>query len=117
MDQWSIPIDILPIFEYVKPLLQNTKPISSVNFLNYDAILFCGGHGAIVDFPNNPYVANLILNMYRNRRIVAAVCHGVAGLVNVKDEYGSFLLLVSVLPGLQMKKKKQCILQTGFPFC
>lgn len=116
LDQWSIPIDILPIFKYVKPLLQNTKPISSVNFLNYDAILFCGGHGAIVDFPNNPYVANLILNMYRNRRIVAAVCHGVAGLVNVKDEYGSFFVTGKRITGFTNEEEKAVHLADRVPF-
>ena len=54
------------------------------------------GHGAIVDFPGNPYVANLIVNMYNNNRIVAAVCHGVSSLVGVKNKDGSFLVRVSI---------------------
>ena len=52
--------------------------------------------GAIVDFPGNPYVANLIENMYNNNRIVAAVCHGVSSLVGVKNKDGSFLVRVSI---------------------
>lgn len=75
---------------------KNTKSISTVHFSDYDAVLFGGGHGAIVDFPGNPYVANLIVNMYNNNRIVAAVCHGVSSLVGVKNKDGSFLVRVSI---------------------
>ena len=88
----SIPNGIPREFKHVASLLQNTKPISNVHFSDYDAVLFGGGHGAIVDFPGNPYVANLIENMYNNNRIVAAVCHGVSSLVGVKNKDGSFLL-------------------------
>ena len=77
IDRVSIPNGIPREFKHVASLLQNTRPISNVHFSDYDAVLF-GGHGAIVDFPGNPYVANLIENMYNNNRIVAAVCHGVS---------------------------------------
>lgn len=90
IDRVSIPNGIPREFKHVASLLQNTKSISTVHFSDYDAVLFGGGHGAIVDFPGNPYVANLIVNMYNNNRIVAAVCHGVSSLVGVKNKDGSF---------------------------
>ena len=96
IDRVSIPNGIPREFKHVASLLQNTRPISNVHFSDYDAVLFGGGHGAIVDFPGNPYVVNLIENMYNNNRIVAAVCHGVSSLVGVKNQDGSFLLRVSV---------------------
>lgn len=96
IDRVSIPNGIPREFKHVASLLQNTRPISNVHFSDYDAVLFGGGHGAIVDFPGNPYVANLIENMYNNNRIVAAVCHGVSSLVGVKIRMARFLLRVSV---------------------
>lgn len=90
IDRVSIPNGIPREFKYVASLLQNTKSISIAHFSDYDAVLFGGGHGAIVDFPGNLYVANLIENMYNNNRIVAAVCHGVSSLVGVKNKDGSF---------------------------
>ena len=76
IDRVSIPNGIPREFKYVASLLQNTKPILTVHFSDYDAVLFGGGHGAIVDFPGNPYVANLIENMYNNNRIVVLFVTG-----------------------------------------
>ncbi|KEK23360.1 type 1 glutamine amidotransferase domain-containing protein [Bacillus gaemokensis] len=116
IDKWSIPNGVPSIFEHIIPLLQDTQPISIVNFFNYDAVLFCGGHGAIVDFPNNPYVANLILNMYRNKRIVAAVCHGVGALVNVQNENGSFFSTGKQITGYTNHEEKAVHLVNRVPF-
>ena len=86
------------------------------SFLDYDAVLFGGGHGAIVDFPGNPYVANLIENMYNNNRIVAAVCHGVSSLVGVKNKDGSFFSAGKRITGYTNDEEKAVHLEKRVPF-
>ncbi|WP_324655981.1 type 1 glutamine amidotransferase domain-containing protein [Bacillus cereus] len=116
IDRVSIPNGIPREFKHVASLLQNTRPISNVHFSDYDAVLFGGGHGAIVDFPGNPYVANLIENMYNNNRIVAAVCHGVSSLVGVKNKDGSFFVAGKRITGYTNDEERAVHLEKRVPF-
>ncbi|OJE45130.1 thiamine biosynthesis protein ThiJ [Bacillus proteolyticus] len=116
IDRVSIPNGIPHEFKQVATILQNTQPISKAYFSDYDAVLFGGGHGAIVDFPGNPYVANLIVNMYNNNRIVAAVCHGVSSLVGVKNKDGSFFSAGKRITGYTNDEEKAVHLEKRVPF-
>uniref|UniRef100_A0AAR5QG36 DJ-1/PfpI domain-containing protein n=1 Tax=Dendroctonus ponderosae TaxID=77166 RepID=A0AAR5QG36_DENPD len=50
------------------------------------------GHGVMWDFPNNPELTDLSEKIYRQGGVVSAVCHGVAGLLALKDEKGQPLI-------------------------
>lgn len=54
----------------------------------YLAVFYAGGHGALWDFPNNAGLAHIAETLYNNNGIVAAVCHGPAGLVDIKLKDG-----------------------------
>ncbi|TFY82352.1 hypothetical protein EWM64_g1663 [Hericium alpestre] len=72
----------------VRTLLANAKPLSTVNADDYTAIFYVGGHGPVIDLPfddDNLQVAN---KFYRSGKVVAAVCHGPAALVNVTGADG-----------------------------
>ncbi len=58
----------------------------------YDAIFYAGGHGTMWDFPDDAGLASLAAAIYERGGIVAAVCHGPAGLVNVKLSSGKYLV-------------------------
>lgn len=73
-------------------LLENTKGISEVNYLNYDIVFFAGGHGAMWDFADNHRLQELTRRMYESGKVVSAVCHGVAALQNVKLSSGEYLI-------------------------
>lgn len=51
---------------------------------DYAAVFFAGGHGAVWDFPDNAALQKLTAKIYESGGVVGAVCHGPAGLVNVK---------------------------------
>ncbi|WP_143423869.1 type 1 glutamine amidotransferase domain-containing protein [Gilliamella apicola] len=61
--------------------LRNSFSIKDVPNENYDAIFMPGGHGVMWDFKQNKILADLVTNFYDSNKIVAAICHGPAGLL------------------------------------
>lgn len=71
-------------------LLKQTVPLSAVHDpATYDAIFLPGGHGAMVDEPDNPHLAEILSKAWSDGKIVAAVCHGPSGLLGAKVAPGS----------------------------
>lgn len=73
-------------------LLENTKNVSDVNLEDYDAIYMTGGHGVMFDFRQSDELESLVANFYDSDRVVSAVCHGPAGLLNVRLSSGEPLV-------------------------
>lgn len=78
--------------EYYHNKISNSLKPSEVNPNNYVAIHYAGGHGAMWDLPNNTAIAKIAADIYEQNGVVAAVCHGPAGLVNIKLSNGKYLL-------------------------
>ena len=72
--------------------IEHTKTPSEVNPEDYIAIHYAGGHGAMWDFADNTEIAEIAKQIYENNGVVSAVCHGPAGLVNIKLSNGSYLV-------------------------
>lgn len=72
--------------------VENTMKPSEVNPKEYAAIFYAGGHGAMWDFADNAELAKIAAAIYENNGIVSAVCHGPAGLVNIKLSNGKYLV-------------------------
>lgn len=72
--------------------LGNTLRLATVDPANYAAILLVGGHGPMWDFVDNPELGALVRTIYDNHGIVSAVCHGPAGLVDVRLGNGARLI-------------------------
>jgi putative intracellular protease/amidase len=68
----------------------NTLLIDDVNPADYEAVYFVGGKGAMFDFPDNAAIKNIIKYLYQNDKVISAVCHGPAALVNVKLDNGEW---------------------------
>lgn len=64
------------------PLSQITEPKS------YDAVFLPGGHGTVFDFIPNPHLAEIVSTLFNSGKVVSAVCHGPAGLLEAKDTNG-----------------------------
>ncbi|MGD1976600.1 MAG: type 1 glutamine amidotransferase domain-containing protein [Gammaproteobacteria bacterium] len=69
--------------------LDNSLRPDQVDPDRYDGVFYAGGHGTMWDFPDNEPLAEIASSIYTRGGVVAAVCHGPAGLVNVRigDEY------------------------------
>lgn len=72
--------------------IENTKKPSEINPDDYVSIHYAGGHGAMWDFADNSEIAAIAQQIYENNGVVSAVCHGPAGLVNIKLNDGSYLV-------------------------
>ncbi|RKS97365.1 putative intracellular protease/amidase [Chryseobacterium defluvii] len=77
--------------EYKNKIDNSLKP-SQVNPSDYSAIFYAGGHGAMWDLADNTELAGIASKIYENGGIVAGVCHGPAGLVNIKLSNGKYLV-------------------------
>jgi putative intracellular protease/amidase len=77
--------------KYKNKIDHSMKP-SEVNPEEYKAIFYAGGHGAMWDFADNTELASIASKIYENGGVVAAVCHGPAGLVNIKLNNGKYLV-------------------------
>ncbi|RAW03511.1 type 1 glutamine amidotransferase domain-containing protein [Pseudochryseolinea flava] len=72
--------------------VENTLKPSQVNPKEYVAIFYAGGHGAMWDFAENVTLAEIAKIIYESNGVVGAVCHGPAGLVNIKLSNGKYLV-------------------------
>ncbi|MCG7296468.1 type 1 glutamine amidotransferase domain-containing protein [Corynebacterium afermentans] len=71
--------------------LDDTPAITDVNLDDYDGIYLIGGHGTMFDFSNDE-VKKAVAHFADTDKIVAAVCHGPCGLLNVTLANGAKLL-------------------------
>ncbi|WP_313386470.1 type 1 glutamine amidotransferase domain-containing protein [Chishuiella sp.] len=76
---------------YQNKISHTYKP-SEINPKNYVAIYYAGGHGAMWDLPSNEEIATLTTKTYENNGIVGVVCHGPAGILNIKLSNGKYLI-------------------------
>jgi putative intracellular protease/amidase len=82
----------------------------------YAAILFAGGHGTMWDFPDEPTLAKLASSIYDVGGVVGAVCHGPAGLVNVKLANGQYLVAGKEIAAFTNEEERAVGLAEVVPF-
>jgi putative intracellular protease/amidase len=88
IDPRSLCDDLLP---YV-PLTKGTLPLHQITPGDHDVYFIVGGHGTMWDLPADPSLQRLLIAAFKQNKIVAAVCHGPAALVHLRDEDGSYLI-------------------------
>lgn len=75
-----------------RQLLNNSQRLSDVSDIQYELVYLAGGHGTMYDFPNDRAIQSVVKKQYEGGRLVAAICHGVGGLLNVKLSNGEYLI-------------------------
>lgn len=76
----------------VQDKIRHTMKPEEVQPEKYAAIFYAGGHGVMWDFPDNTALADICRAIYEKGGVVSAVCHGPAGIVNVKLSNGEYLV-------------------------
>ena len=77
---------------WVQRALATTPTAAGLDPNDYAAIYYAGGHGTMWDFPQDSDLATLAAAIYEQGGVVAAVCHGPAGLVNLTLSDGTYLV-------------------------
>jgi putative intracellular protease/amidase len=72
--------------------LNHSKSLEAIKNDAFDCVYLAGGHGTMYDFPDDVTLQSIISNQYEQGKMVAAICHGVGGLLNVKLSNGEYLI-------------------------
>jgi putative intracellular protease/amidase len=102
--------------EAFKTQLEQTKRPDQIEPKDYDAIFYVGGHGTMWDFPNATEIASLASSIYENGGVVSAVCHGPAGLLNIKLSNGKYLIEGKNVAGFSNEEEEAVKLTSVVPF-
>lgn len=85
--------------------INNTIPVSQLNIADYDAVFYPGGFGLLSDLATNADFAKLSAEHYENGGILAAVCHGPAGLLPITLSTGEALLATKSVTGFTREEE------------
>jgi len=96
--------------------LMQSMSINGVVVDGYDAIFLPGGHGTMWDLPQSAELAALLSKAWGQGKVLGAVCHGPAGLVQVKDETGQPLVAGRHLAGFTNTEEDAAGLSHVVPF-
>jgi len=99
-----------------RELLQHTKSLDEVSNQQFDCVYLAGGHGTMYDFPDNATLQDIIRKQYESNKMVAAICHGVGGLLNVKLSNGGYLIKNKRLTGFDWFEESIARRKTKVPF-
>jgi len=73
--------------------LKNTKKPSEIMASKYKAVQYIGGGGAMFGVPVNKEIQKIAMTIYEEHNgIISSVCHGTAGIVNLKTKDGKYLV-------------------------
>lgn len=79
--------------------LNHSKSLEEVKNGAFDCVYLAGGHATMYDFPDDARLQTIIRNQYEGNKMVAAICHGVGGLLNVKLSNGEYLIKGKTMTG------------------
>lgn len=82
----------------------------------YDAVFFPGGHGTMWDLPENPVIIRFVSKLAQEGRVIAAVCHGPAGLIGLKNKDGSPFVQGKKVSAFTNEEEQAVGLQDVVPF-
>lgn len=80
-------------------LLQQTKKLADIDPDAFDAIVVCGGQSPMFTFRDNADLQRALTRFYEAEKPTAALCHGVAALMDVRLSDGSYLIAGKTMTG------------------
>ncbi|KAH6972794.1 class I glutamine amidotransferase-like protein [Ilyonectria sp. MPI-CAGE-AT-0026] len=83
---------------------------------DYAGIFFIGGHGPMFDLAVDTTSHALVREFYESGKIVSAVCHGPAALVNVKLSDGTYMVKDQAVTGFSNAEEDAYKFTDAMPF-
>jgi putative intracellular protease/amidase len=98
-----------------RKLASSLRP-DQVRAEDYIVVYFAGGHGAMWDFPADQKLASIAASVYERGGVVAAVCHGPAGLLGIKLSDGRHLIQGKKVTGFSNEEEGLVFLKSDVPY-
>ena len=97
--------------------LKNTLQPTEINSSDYAAIYYSGGGSAMFGIANNTTINSIAESIYKKNGIISAVCHGTAGITNLKNEKKAPLYSGKKISGYpDIFENKAAVYYQTFPF-
>lgn len=97
--------------------LSHSMKVEEIDCSSIDVLYLTGGHGTCVDFINNPSLASKIQSVIKSQdKVLTAVCHGVIGLVDCKNDDGTPIVSGRTVTGFADSEEEAVGLTKAVPF-
>lgn len=98
--------------------LKNTKKPKEIIANNYKAVHYIGGGSAMYDVPKNKEIQKISMTIFEEYSgVISSVCHGTAGIVNLKTKDGKYLVQGKTISGYpEAYEKEDAAYFKQFPF-
>ena len=88
-------------------LLTNSQSIEDVDFTEFDIVFLSGGWGAAYDLGFSESLADKMFTAYESGSLIGAICHGVLGLIKIKNKDGELLIKNRKMTGVTNKQLQE----------
>jgi len=102
--------------EAAQQKIKETLVLADINFEDYDAVFYPGGHGPLWDLAEDPISAKLIQDFDAANKPIAFVCHAPAALKHVYNNEGEFLVNGKKVTGFSNEEEEAIQLTQVVPF-
>ncbi len=102
--------------EDVQAIFADTRNVGAVDADDYDVVFLPGGHGTMFDYPESPALKAVVERALTTDTVMAAVCHGPAGLTTAVDADGVSLLKGRKVAGFTNSEEDGVGLTEAMPF-
>jgi putative intracellular protease/amidase len=97
--------------------LEHTLEPAAIIPNSYSAIFYVGGGAAMYGVPENAAIQKIARAIYDQNGVIAAICHGTAGIINLKDENKKSLYTGRKITGYPDEfENKDAAYYKAFPF-
>jgi len=85
--------------DFMSAIGSTMKP-SEIEAENYRAVHYIGGGSAMFGVADNKQIQNIVMSIYEDHDgLISSVCHGTAGIVNLKTKNGVYLVAGKTISG------------------
>lgn len=109
-------IEEKPEWKDAEAELKNTEKLTKDHAHGYDAIFLPGGHGTMFDFPDSETLLYVLQEFAEEDKIISAVCHGPAGLVNATYKDGTPIVKGKKVTAFTDEEEVEMELDVHMPF-
>ncbi|WP_430907456.1 type 1 glutamine amidotransferase domain-containing protein [Maribacter sp. 2-571] len=98
--------------------LEHTYPPETIDAQHYKAVYYGGGGAAMFGVPENGAIQKIVIELYEDHGgIVSAICHGTAGIANLKTRNGDYLVEGKKVNGFpDLFENEEAAYYKTFPF-